>query len=83
MMSLTNRLACKGTRQDMEHEKESVHNVLAIAQKAIILVAKKVENNILCVITAPVIMLQPTTLQDPMANPPHTLLKVPNAFVIK
>ena len=58
MMSLTERLTHEGTRQDMEHEEESVHNALDIAQNAIVLVAKKVENNVLCVMTAPVIAPQ-------------------------
>ena len=54
MMSLTKRLAAEGTRQDMEYEEELAHNVLAIAQNAIILVAKKVEDNVLHMMTAPV-----------------------------
>ena len=83
MISLTKRLVGKGTRQDMEYEEELVHNALAIAQNAIVLVAKKVEDNILHVITAPVAALQPAAPQDPVANPPCALLKAPNALVIK
>ena len=45
--------------------------------------AKKVEDNILHMVTATVIVPQPTAPQDPAANPPHTLLKAPNALVIK
>ena len=59
-MNLTERLEGKGTRQDMEYEEESVHNARAIAQNAGISVAKKVEDNVLCVMTALVTMLQPT-----------------------
>ena len=83
MTSLTERLAGKGTRQYMEYKEESVHNGLAIAWNTIILVAKKVEDNILHVITAPVIAPQPATLQDPAANPSCTLLKAPNTLIIK
>ena len=60
MMNLTERLAGKGTRQDIEYKEESVHDILAIAQNAIVLVAKKVEGNILHMMTAPVAMPQPT-----------------------
>ena len=50
MTSLTKRLVGEGTRQDMEYkEVELVHNVPAIAQNAIILVAKKVKDNVLCI----------------------------------
>ena len=83
MTSLTERLAGEDARQDMECGEKSVHNTLAIAQNAIILVAKKVKDNVLHMMTAPVIVLQPTVLQDPTANLACTLLKVPNAFVIK
>ena len=83
MMSLTDRLVGKGTRQDMEYEEELVHNALAIAQNAIISVAKKVEDNIVHIMTAPIIALQPTILQNPVANPLCTLLKAPNTLVIK
>ena len=83
MMSLTERLAGEGTRQDMEYEEELVHNALAIAWNTIISAAMKVEDNVLHVMTAPVIAPQPTVPQDAMANPPHALLKVPNALVIK
>ena len=83
MMSLTERLAGEGTRQDMEFEEDLVHNVLAITWNSIISVAKKVEDSILYMMTAPVITLQPSTLQDPVANLPRALFKVPNALVIK
>ena len=83
MRNLTKRLAGKGTRQDMEYEEDLVHNAPAISQNTIISVAKKVEDNSLCVMTAPVIMPQPTMLQNPVTNLPRTLLKVPNTLVIK
>ena len=83
MMSLTKRLAGKGTRQDMEYEEELVHNAPAIAQNAIISVAKKVEDNVLHMMTAPVIAPQPAIPQDIAANLPCALLKTPNALVIK
>ena len=61
MMSLTERLVGKGNRQDMEYEEELVHNAPAIAQNAIVLVAKKVEDNVLRMITALVSCHQPAT----------------------
>ena len=60
-----------------------MHNVAAIAQDAIVWVDKKVEDNILHMILAPVVMLQPAALQDPAAYPLYALLKAPNALVIK
>ena len=83
LMSLTKRLVGEGTGQDMEYEEELEHNVLAISQNAVISMAKKVDNSILRVITAWVVTSQSTMLWDPVANPPCTLLKVPNALVIK
>ena len=47
MTSLTKRLTGKGTRQAMEYEEESVHNVPTAASNAIVSVAKKVEDNVL------------------------------------
>ena len=67
----------------MQYEEELVHNVLAVAQNTIISVAKKVEDNILDVITILVIALQSTALQNPVASPLHTLLRAPNTLVIK
>ena len=62
MTSLTDRLVGEGTRQDMDYVEESVYSGLATAQNAIILVAKKVEDNILHMTTALVPALQPTVL---------------------
>ena len=56
MTSLTERLTGKGTRQVMEYEEESVHNMPMAARNAVVSMAKKVEENILCVMTAPVVM---------------------------
>ena len=53
----------------MEYKEELVHNAPAIAWNTIISVAKKVEDNVLHVMTALVTTLQPTVLQDPAANP--------------
>ena len=83
MTSLTERLAGKDTRQDMEYEEKLVHNVLAIAWNAIILVAKKVDDNVLHMMTAPVIVPQPAILQNPAANLLCALVKAPNALIIK
>ena len=62
MISLTERLVGEGTKQDIEYDKELVNNSLAIARIAIISVAKKVENNVLHMMTAPVAMLQPAAM---------------------
>ena len=83
MTSLTERLTAEGTVQAMEYEEESVHNVPTAAQNAIVSVAKKVEDNILHVMTAPVVMPPSATLKTPETNPPGVLPKAPNALVIK
>ena len=83
MTSLTERIMGKGTRQAMEYKEESVHNVPIAAWNAILSIAKKVKGKILCVMTLPVIALQSTVLQTPVANPPHALLRAPNALIIK
>ena len=82
MTSLTERLAGEGTRQSMEYE-ESVHNVPAIAQNAIVSMTKKVEDNVLHIKIVPMIELQPATPQNPVTKLLHTLLKVPNTLAIK
>ena len=53
------------------------------ARNTIVSIAKKVVDNILHVMTAPVIMPPSVVLQTPAANTPHTLLRVPNALAIK
>ena len=83
MTSLTKRLTGKGTRQAMEYKEESVHNVPTAARNAIVSVAKRVEDNTLCMMTAPVITPPFAMLKMPIANPLGTLPKVCNALVIK
>ena len=83
MTSLNERLTGEGTRQAMEYEEESAHNVVTAACNTIVSIAKKVEDNILHVMTAPVIMLPSTMPKAPAANLPSALLRVPNALVIK
>ena len=83
MTSLTERFTGKGTGQAMEYKEELVHNVPMAAHNAIVSVAKKVEDNVLCVMTAPVVTLPSTAPKTPEANPPGILPKVPNALVIK
>ena len=73
----------EGTRQAMEYEEELVHNVSTAAHNAIVSVAKKVKDNVLRVMTAPVVMPPSATPKTPEANPPGILPKVPNALVIK
>ena len=53
--SLTERLMGKGTGQAMEYEEELVHNVPTAACNTIVSIAKKVEDNVMCVMTMPVI----------------------------
>ena len=83
MTSLTKRLTGEGTGQAMEYEEELVHNVLTAAQNAIVSIAKKVKDNILYMMTTPVIMLPSAMLKAPATNPPSALLRIPNTIVIK
>ena len=83
MTSLTERLTGEGTGQVMEYEEESVHNALTAARNAIVSMAKKVEDNVLRVMTAPVVTPPSAAPNTPEANPPGVLPKVPNALVIK
>ena len=83
MTSLTKRLTGEGTGQAMEYEEELVHNVPTAARNAVVSVAKKVEDNVLHVMTAPVVTPPSTTPNTPEADPPGILPKVPNALVIK
>ena len=81
--SLTKRLTGKGTRQAMEYEEELVHNVLTASHNAIVSIARKVKDTVLCIMTMPVIMPPSTVQKTPAANPPSALLWAPNALVIK
>ena len=83
MTSLTKRLMGEGTGQAMEYEEELVHNAPMAARNAIVSMAKKVEDNVLCVMTALVIMPPSAMPKTPEANPPGVLPKAPNALVIK
>ena len=83
MTSLTKRLTGEGTGQVMEYEEELVHNVPMAAHNAVVSMAKKIKDNILCVMTALVLMPPSTTPKIPKANPPGVLRKAPNALVIK
>ena len=83
MTSLTKRLTGKGIRQVMEYEEELVHNVPTAAQNAIVSVPKKVEDNVLHVMTTLVIKLSSAMPQTPAVNPPSALLRAPNALIIK
>ena len=63
--------------------RELVHNVVTAACNAIVSIAKKVEDNILHVMTVLVITLPSAMPKAPAANLPSALLRVPNALVIK
>ena len=67
----------------MEYKEESVHNIQNAPWNAIVSMAKKVGDNVLRVMTMLVIMPLSATPKIPEANPPHALLKAPNALVIK
>ena len=81
--SLTKRLTGKGTGQAMEYDEELVHNMPTAAQNATESIAKKVKDNVLHVMTAPVIILPSAVLHTPVVNPLHALLRAPHALVIK
>ena len=83
MTSLTERLTGEGTRQVMEHNKESVYNMPTTAWNAIVSVANKVEKNVLHVMTMPVITLPSAVPKSPTTNPLSALLRAPNAPIIK
>ena len=53
------------------------------ARNAIVSMAKKVEDNVLHVMTAPVVMPPSAMPNTPEADPPGILPKAPNALVIK
>ena len=67
----------------MEYEEELVHNVPMAAHNAIVSMAEKVKDNVLRVMTAPVIMQPSTTPKTPEANLPGVLPRAPNTLVIK
>ena len=67
----------------MEYEEELVHNAPMAARNAIVSVAKKVEDNVLHVMTTPVITLPSTAPTTPEADLPGVLPKAPNALIIK
>ena len=83
MTSLSERLMGKGTGQAMEYKEKLVHNVPTAAQNAIVSIAKKVEDNVLYVMTMLVITLPSAMPKIPEANLPGILPRAPNALVIK
>ena len=83
MTSLTKRLMGKGTGHAVEYKEESLHNVPTAAHKTMVCIAKKVKDNLLHVMTTPVIMPPSTIPKAPVANPPSALLRAPNALIIK
>ena len=60
-----------------------MYNALAIAQNAIVSIALKVEDNILHIMMAQVIALEPTIPINPAVNLLHAFLKAPSALVVK
>ena len=67
----------------MEYEEDLVHNAPTAARNAVVSMAKKVEDNVLCVMTAPVITPPSAVPNTPEADLPGILPKAPNALVIK
>ena len=56
---------------------------LTAACNTVVSMAKKVEDNVLCVMTAPVVSSPSATPNTPEVNAPGVLSKAPNALVIK
>ena len=83
MTSLTERLMGKGTRQAIEYEEELVHNAPMAARNAVVSIVQKVEDNVLHVMTAPVVTLPSAAPKTTEATLQGVLPKAPNAFVIK
>ena len=83
MTSLTERLTGKGSGQAMAYEEGLVHNIPTAAHNTVVSVAKKVEDNVLRVMTASVVTLPSAMPKTPEANPPGVLPKALNALVIK
>ena len=83
MTSLTKRLMGKGTGHVMENEEELVHNVPTTTHNAIVSIAKKVEDNVLRVMTIPVITQPSAMLKSTATNPLSALLRAPNALANK
>ena len=83
MSNLTERLVGKGTGQEIEYEQESVHSLPAAAHNLLVSADLKVKDNILWVMTSPLIALKAAAPSNPAARLLHTLLKAPNALLIK
>ena len=83
MTSLTERLTGKGTRQAMEYKEELVHNMPTAAHNAIVSMARKVEDNVLRMMTTLVVTLPSAAPRTPEADTPGILPKAPNALIIK
>ena len=66
-----------------KYKEELVHNAPTTARNAIVSIAKKVEDNVLWVMTVPVITLPSAMPKFPATNPLSTLLRTPNALIIK
>ena len=67
----------------MEYEEESVHNTPMAAHNTVVSMAKKVEDNVLHVMTAPVVTPPSAAPTTPEADPPGVLPRAPNALIIK
>ena len=83
MASLIERPVGKGIEQEIEYEEQSVLIVPAVAKNSAMSVTSKVEDNILCIMIGPVIMLQPSMLTNPPANTSCILLNALYTFIIK
>ena len=83
MISPTQRLPGKGIELNIEYKKQLVHYASAVAQNTVVSVVSKSKDNIISVMIMLVIVLQLAFLYNPVANPPHALLRVPNSLIIK
>ena len=68
MTSLTKRLTGKGAGQAMEYKEESVNNMPTSARNAAVSIANKVEDNVLHVMSTPVITM-PYHAANPSGQP--------------
>ena len=67
----------------MEYDEEPMHGVPIFSQNVVVSVTSKVKDSALYTTTAPVIALLTIIAPNPVSKLPKTLVKVPNALVVK
>ena len=82
--SITKRLEGKGTGILLiKYKEDLVCNALAVAWNAVMLLALKVEDNVLHIMIVPAIAPQLDALSNSLAKLPCTFFKVLHALIIK